>query len=98
VVAPSLFVVGLGAFTIGGRPRATSIVVYAFLSWSFLLEFVGSGVHASHWLMDTSIFFHMVPAPAAPPDWTSTAVIAGLAVAGAIGGGFLLRRRDTLGA
>ena len=66
---PSLFLLGLGALVFGAWPRRTSTVVYGYLAWSFLIEFVGAVVHASHWLFDTSVFFHMVPAPAASPDW-----------------------------
>ena len=98
VVPPSLFLLGLGALLLGAWPRRTAAVVYGYLAWSFLIEFLGAVVHASHWLLDTSVFFHMVPAPATSPDWASAAVIAGLGVAGAVVGGILLNRRDLLGA
>jgi ABC-2 type transport system permease protein len=51
-------------------------------------------VHTSHWLLDTSVFFHLVPAPAASPDWPGMAVITGLGILAAVLGGILLRRRD----
>jgi ABC-2 type transport system permease protein len=98
VVPPSLFLLGLGALVLGVWPRRTSAVVYGYLAWSFLIEFIGAVIHASHWLMDTSVFFHMVPAPATSPDWASAAVIAGLGVSGAVVGGIFLNRRDVLGA
>ena len=98
VVPPSLFLLGLGALVLGAWPRRTSTVVYGYLAWSFLIEFVGAVVHASHWLLDTSVFFHMVPAPAQSPDWASAAAVAGLGLAGAVLGAVLLDRRDVLGA
>lgn len=98
VVPPSLFLLGLGALVLGVWPRRTSAVVYGYLAWSFLIEFLGAVVHASHWLLDTSVFFHMVPAPATSPDWTSAAVTAGLGVAGAMIGAVFLNRRDVLAA
>jgi ABC-2 type transport system permease protein len=98
VVPPSLFLLGLGALVLGVWPRRTSAVVYGYLAWSFLIEFLGAVVHASHWLLDTSVFFHMVPAPATSPDWTSAAVIAGLGVAGAVIGAIFLNRRDVIAA
>ena len=64
VVPPGLFLLGLGALVLGAWPRRTSTVVYGYLAWSFLIEFAGGVVHTSHWLLDTSVFFHMVPAPA----------------------------------
>jgi ABC-2 type transport system permease protein len=98
LVPPSLFLLGLGALVLGLWPRRTSAVVYGYLAWSFLVEFIGGAVHTSHWILDTSVFFHMVPAPATSPDWASVAVVAGLGVAGAVVGGIFLNRRDVLGA
>ena len=94
VVPPGLFLLGLGALVLGAWPRLTSTVVYGYLAWSFLVEFAGGVVHTSHWLLDTSVFFHMVPAPATSPDWSSMAVITGLGIGGAVLGGILLCRRD----
>jgi ABC-2 type transport system permease protein len=94
IVPPSVFLLGLGLLVFGAWPRATSTAVYGYLAWSFLVELVGGVVHANHWLLDTSMFFHMVPAPAANPDWLSAAVIAGLGVVGVILGGICLQRRD----
>ena len=98
VIPPSLFLLGLGALVAGAWPRRAPAVVYGYLAWSFLVEFIGAVVHANHWLLDTSVFFHMVPAPATSPDWASAAVITGLALAGAVAGGILLSQRDLLGA
>jgi ABC-2 type transport system permease protein len=94
VVPPGLFLLGLGALALGAWPRRTSAVVYGYLAWSFIVEFAGGVVHTSHWLLDTSVFFHMVPAPATSPDWSSAAVITGLGVLGAVLGGLLLHHRD----
>ncbi len=94
VVPPSLFLLGLGALTIGAWPRRSSTVVYGYLAWAFLVEFAGGLIHISHWFLDTSVFFHMVPAPATNPDWSSAAVMAGLGALGAVLGGLFLHRRD----
>jgi ABC-2 type transport system permease protein len=97
IVPPSLFLLGLGALMAGAWPRRAPAAVYGYLAWSFLVEFIGAVVHASHWLLDTSVFFHMVPAPATSPDWASAAAITGLGLAGAVVGGIMLTRRDVLG-
>jgi ABC-2 type transport system permease protein len=94
IVPPGLFLLGLGALILGAWPRLTSAVVYGYLAWSFLVEFAGGVVHTSHWLLDTSVFFHMVPAPATTPDWSSMAALTGLGIGGAVLGGLLLCRRD----
>jgi ABC-2 type transport system permease protein len=98
VVPPSLFLLGLGALALGVWPRRASAIVYGYLAWSFLIEFLGAVVHASGWLLDTSVFFHMVPAPATSPNWGSATVMAGLGLAAAVLGGVFLNRRDVLGA
>ncbi len=97
IVAPALFLLGLGALVLGSWPRHTSAVVYGYLAWSFLVEFLGAVVHANHWLLDTSVFFHMRPAPATRPDWVSVAVMAGFGMAGAVVGAACFSRRDVLG-
>jgi ABC-2 type transport system permease protein len=94
VVPPGLFLLGLGALVLGAWPRLTSAVVYGYLAWSFLVEFAGGVIHTSHWLLGTSVFFHMVPAPATTPDGTSMAGLTALGIGGAILGGILLTRRD----
>jgi ABC-2 type transport system permease protein len=94
VAPPGLFVLGLGALVIGAWSRRTSAVVYGYLAWSFLVELAGGVVPTNHWLLDTSVFFHMVPSPAAAPDWSSAAVMTGVGVLGAVLGGLLLWRRD----
>jgi ABC-2 type transport system permease protein len=94
IVPPGLFLLGLGALVLGAWPRRTSAAVYGYLAWSFLVEFAGGVIRTSHWLLDTSVFFHMAPAPATSPDWPSAAVITGLGMLGAVLGGLLLNRRD----
>ncbi len=98
IVAPALLVLGLGALTYGLWPRATGGVVYGYLAWAFVLELAGGLIKLNHWLLDTSVFFHMAPAPAASPDWGAAAIMSGLGVAGILLGGLCFQRRDVQGA
>ena len=93
-VPPALLVLGIGALVQSLAPRFTSAVVYGVIGWAFLIEFLGSAVKVSHWVMDTSIFFHITPAPAANPDWTGIGILVGLALACAAAAGMVFRRRD----
>ena len=77
VVPPGLFLLGLGALVFGAWPRLTSVAVYGYLAWSFLVEFAGGVVHTSHWLLDTSILSFSTwcqPPPPAPTGraWRSS--------------------------
>lgn len=94
VVPPALLLFGLGTLIYGGWPRKTTVVVYGYLAWSFLIELAGGLIKISHWLLDTSVFFHMTPAPAANPDWTSAAVLTSLGIAGTVLGGLCFHHRD----
>jgi ABC-2 type transport system permease protein len=98
IVPPAIFLLGLGALTFGAWPRRASVIVYGYLAWSFLVEFIGAVVHANHWILDTSMFFHLAPAPAVDPNWSSAALLTALGVAAAVIGGGCLHRRDLLGA
>ncbi len=97
LVPPALCILGIGVLTIGVWPRGTSIVTYAVLAWSFLIELVGGLVSSNHWLLDTSLFHQMAPAPAVSPDWTSGAVLVVLGAAAALIGGSALQYRDLAG-
>jgi ABC-2 type transport system permease protein len=97
VVAPGLCLLGLGFLALGAAPRAASAVTYGLLSWSFLIELVGGFFSSNHWLLDTSVFHQMAPAPAVSPDWTSLSVLVTIGVAAAVAGGACFRRRDLAG-
>ena len=94
VVPPSLLLFGLGALTHGLWPKATTTVVYGYLAWSFLIELAGGLIKMGHWLLDTSVFFHMAPAPAVSSNWSSAAVLTGLGIAGTVIGGLFFHHRD----
>ena len=96
-VAPALFLLGAGALIQAAAPRWVAPVTYGLVAYAFVIEFVGAVVKLGHWALDTSMLYHLAPAPAASPDWTSAGVLAALGVLGAAAGGGLLRRRDLVG-
>jgi ABC-2 type transport system permease protein len=91
---PALFVLGIGALTYGLWPRAAAAVTYGLVVWSFLVETLASVTHTGQWLRDTSPFLHITPAPAAAPDWTAAAWLAGLGLLAAAVGVAAFNRRD----
>ncbi len=97
VIAPAVFLLGVGTLVLGVRPRLVTAAVYAVLAWSFLIEIIGGIIRANRWLLDTSVFYQMAAAPAVPPNWTADGVLAGLGVSAAVIGGAFFRRRDLVG-
>ncbi|HUL84384.1 MAG TPA: hypothetical protein VLX89_02555 [Actinomycetota bacterium] len=97
VAPPAIFVLGVGAFVFGLWPRAAIGVTYAVIVWSFLVEILAALVNSNHWLLDTSPFLHVTPAPATAPDWTAGAWLAGLGLIAAVGGVLGFVRRDLAG-
>jgi ABC-2 type transport system permease protein len=94
---PALFLLGAGTLALGLRARAVSRVMYGVLVWSFLVDLVGGEVGAAPWILDTSLFHQMAPAPAVTPDWVSGAVVTGLGVAAAAAGLLAFGHRDLAG-
>jgi ABC-2 type transport system permease protein len=97
-VPPAIFLLGLGTLVHGALPRLAPAFTYGFIAWSFLVEFVGSVIKTSHWLLDTSVLYHIAPAPAVDPHWGSAAALVALGVVTAAAGVRLFDRRDLMSA
>ena len=97
VVAPALCVLGVGVAAIGIAPRASTAAAYGLLAWSLVVEVAGGALASSHWLLDTSVFHQMAPAPAVVPDWMSTGVMVGVGTVAAVVGAAAFARRDIAG-
>jgi ABC-2 type transport system permease protein len=95
---PAVFFLGVGTLLFGLWPRAASAGVNAALAWSLLVELVGGIGAISHWLLDTSVFHHVAPAPSVPIDWASDGVLVALAAVAALVGAAAFTRRDVVGA
>jgi ABC-2 type transport system permease protein len=93
-IVPVLFTLGVGVFAFGIFPRLTSLLAYAVVAWSFLIEMISSGIHISHWVLDTSILNHTVFAPAALPNWTSNIILISIAVVLSLIGLVVFNNRD----
>jgi ABC-2 type transport system permease protein len=94
LVAPALCLVGMAVLVMGFWPRATTLVTYGLLVWSFLVELLGGFFSSNHWLLDTSVFHHITAAPATSPDWTSVAGLVAVGSAAALAGAIAFRHRD----
>ena len=84
------------------RPLASglaplSIVVYALLAWSLLVEFAGGFTVLGRWVLDTSIFHHMASAPAVSPGWMASGIMVGLGALAMGLGAITFNRRDLQG-
>jgi ABC-2 type transport system permease protein len=97
VAPPAVFVLGIGALAYGLWPRVAIGVTYGLIVWSFLVEILAALVNSNHWLLDTSPFLHITPAPAAAPDWTAAAWLVSLGLIAAVAGLAAFLRRDLIG-
>ena len=93
-VPGALFVLGLGVCGFGLAPRLTSVLGYVAVSWSFLIELIGSTVPLSRWIVDTSLLTHVAPAPAVQPNWVAAVWLVALGCVLAGIGCVAFTRRD----
>ncbi len=91
---PGVFVLGAGILVLGVRPRLCSVAAYGIVSWSLLLDLLGSLIKGNDWLRNSSLFAHMALAPAAKPDWETAAAILLLGVGAAVVGAATFHHRD----
>jgi ABC-2 type transport system permease protein len=96
-VSAGVCLLGIGALAWAVVPRLTSAAVYGVVAWGFLVELLGGLVNSNRWLLDTSIFHQLAPAPAEAPDWTSGGAMVALGIVGALVGAVLFTRRDLVG-
>jgi polyether ionophore transport system permease protein len=94
MMAPALLTLGVGVAALGLLPRLTTIFAYAVIGWSFLIELVSSGLNLSHWVLDTSVFYHIALAPAADPKWGTDAIMAAIGLGLCLIGALAFNRRD----
>jgi ABC-2 type transport system permease protein len=94
LVPPALLVLGLGTLLLGVAPRLAMPLLYALVLWSFLIEIVGTSIASSQWLLDTALFTHVGPVPAASLDWPAMGMLTGLGLIAALAGCATFARRD----
>jgi ABC-2 type transport system permease protein len=97
VAVPALVLLGVGVFVFGLAPRMTTIASYAVFVWFTLIEIVSGIANINHWVLDTSAFHQMAPAPSVPANWTVNGVMAALAVVACVIGAVAFNRRDVIG-
>jgi len=94
MLAPVLFVLGLGVFIFGLKPRLTSFVSYGYIGWSFLIFMIGSGLNLNHWLLDTSVLHQVTLSPATKPNWSVDILIVVVSLALYLIGLIAFKTRD----
>ena len=98
LIPTALLILGLGTLLLGVAPRLAMPLLYALVLWSFLIEIVGTSITSSQWLLDTALFTHVGPVPAASLDWPAMGILTGLALIAGLAGLATFARRDLLAA
>ena len=98
IIPPAVFVLGVGTLVHALAPRAVAVVAYGVVSWSFLVEVIGSAINLSSAVLDTSVLHHVAPVPATDPDWSGAVGLVALGVLGATVAVFVFSRRDLVSA
>jgi len=98
LVPPALCILSIGVLALGLWPRSTAALCYGLLAWSVGIELIGGLLGSNHWLLDTSVFHHLTAAPGQGVDWTSAAVMVGIALMAMLGGALAFSRRDLVNA
>jgi ABC-2 type transport system permease protein len=94
VVPTALVALGVGAVALSVAPRAAAVVVYGIVTWSLLVDLLGSMVASLEWLDRTSLFHYMALAPAQDSDPVNLAVTTTVALALCVAATLLFARRD----
>ncbi|HET9739381.1 MAG TPA: hypothetical protein VFP78_14790 [Solirubrobacteraceae bacterium] len=94
LVPPALLVLGLGTLLLGVAPRLAMPLLYTLVLWSFLIEIIGTSITSSQWLLDTALFTHVGPVPAAGLDWPAMGILTGLGLIAALAGLAAFAHRD----
>ena len=96
-MVPAALILGIGTFIYGCLPRLTTFFSYGFIAWSFLIVMLSSGLHLNHWILDSSVLFHISFAPAVSANWNSDGIIVSLSLVLVILGILRFNTRDITG-
>ena len=80
VVPTALVTLGVGAVLLAIAPRAAAAAVYAVVSWSLIVDLLGSMVASLKWLEHVSLFHYMALAPAQDIDPAAVAITVAIGV------------------
>lgn len=94
LIAPALFILGLGTLLYGIAPRLVAPILYGLVLWSFLIEIIGANITTNRLLLDTALLSNLGPVPAASLNWTAIAWLTGLGGIALAAGLAAFQRRD----
>ena len=93
-IAPAVLLLGFGSIVYAIAPRYTSLALYTWIVWSFLVEMIGSVVNFRHYLLDTSLLRQISMVPGATADWQRFMTVTSIGLAAFIVGLLAFTKRD----
>jgi ABC-2 type transport system permease protein len=94
IIPAALLALGLGALAFAVIPRFATIVVYAVVGWSIIIDLVGSLISGLDWMTKASIFHYVALAPSEDPHWASLAIMTVIAIGFAAVAVLVFDKRD----
>jgi ABC-2 type transport system permease protein len=93
-MGPAIMVLGVGILIYGVKPRLASYALYAWITWSFIVEMIASVVTISHYALSTSLLRQISMVPGAAVNWRTFAITSAIGIISFLAGLALFNRRD----
>jgi putative exporter of polyketide antibiotics len=94
IIAPAVFLMGLGVLIYGIKPRLTAIFMYAIIVWSFTVDVLSSSLKNAKFLSKTSLFHYVSLVPAVKADWRTFALTCLIGLVLMLAGATIFNSRD----
>lgn len=96
LVGTAVFTLGVGTLLYGFFPRIAVIGMYLIITWSFIIDLIGSVVKLDDFVVKSSLFHYTTLSPTAEPDWKTFAWLLSLGMGMAIIGIIAFNKRDII--
>jgi ABC-2 type transport system permease protein len=94
LIGTVVLTLGFGTLLYGILPRIAAIGMYVVISWSFLIDIIGSVIKLDDFIVKSSLFHYMSLSVAEAPDWQTFAWLLSIGIVMAAIGVVAFTKRD----